>query len=145
MNARQRVVTLTLLSLVLAGNCLNLFTARQNAIRIAAAASEAADSEANTGLEPDAGEITVTKACNPDGTEHDLEQCERLHINWASEKELQQRLPGIGPVLAKRIIEKRKERFFIEAKDLLAVPGIGQKRLAQIEPLICFALPDAAD
>lgn len=85
-------------------------------------------------------ELVVAKAYNADGTEHDFQQCKLLHINWADGKELQE-LPGIGPALAGRIMEKRMERFFVEVKDLLLVPGIGEKRLAQIKPLICVAIP----
>lgn len=153
MSARQRVLTLILIFLVLFGNCVNLFIARQRAISIVKAAeppqNAAENSDANEpivgiGQDSEQEAVIVTRAFNADGTEHDLQQCKLLHINWATEKELQQ-LPGIGPVLAKRIIEKRTERFFVEFKDLLAVPGIGEKRLAQIKPQICVAIPHVAD
>jgi competence protein ComEA len=59
-----------------------------------------------------------------------------LDINRADATALQS-LPGIGPSLAGRIIAHREARGrFRQATDLLAVPGIGPKRFAQIEPWI---------
>jgi competence protein ComEA len=49
-----------------------------------------------------------------------------------------QTLPGIGPIYAERIIIARREQPFMEKRDLLRVSGIGEKRLAQIEDLICL-------
>lgn len=60
----------------------------------------------------------------------------RLNVNTATAPELE-RLPGIGPSLAQAIIEYREDNGpFQEPKDLLAVPGIGPGKLAQIEDLI---------
>jgi len=55
-----------------------------------------------------------------------------LNLNAASQKELEA-LPGIGPVLARAIIDYR-ERFgpFKKIEDLLNVSGIGEKILARI-------------
>lgn len=51
-------------------------------------------------------------------------------------------LPAIGPALAGRIIEYRERHGpFRRPEDLLAVPGIGPKLLAEIEPLVAW--PDA--
>ncbi len=48
-------------------------------------------------------------------------------------------LDGIGPVLADRLIEWRKEHGrFRNGDDLLAVRGIGPKKLAKILPQITF-------
>lgn len=63
--------------------------------------------------------------------------CPLVHVNTAGMAELQT-LPGIGPVYAERIIIARKEQPFLEKRDLLRVSGIGEKRLAQIENLICL-------
>ncbi|NUO18536.1 ComEA family DNA-binding protein [bacterium] len=53
-----------------------------------------------------------------------------ININTANEIELE-RLPGIGPVLAARIIEERETGGpFISADDLERVPGIGEKKIA---------------
>ncbi|HHY14714.1 MAG TPA: helix-hairpin-helix domain-containing protein [Firmicutes bacterium] len=56
-----------------------------------------------------------------------------------------QSLPGIGPVLAERIIIARREKVFLEIRDLLRVSGIGEKRLAQIADLICLYIPRDAE
>ena len=58
-----------------------------------------------------------------------------LNVNRASATELT-RLPGIGPVLAERIIEYRTTQPFAQVDDLLRVNGIGPKRLETIRPLI---------
>jgi DNA uptake protein ComE-like DNA-binding protein len=55
-----------------------------------------------------------------------------IDINSASQGELES-LPGIGPTLARRIIEGRPYRA---VDDLLRVKGIGEKRLAEIRGLV---------
>jgi len=60
----------------------------------------------------------------------------KIHLNMATEKELES-LPGIGPVLAKRIVEYRKMHGpFRRIEDLLKVSGIGAKRFEQIRSYI---------
>lgn len=54
----------------------------------------------------------------------------KIDINAATEKELRT-LPGIGPVMAARIIAARP---FRSADDLRRVSGIGDKKYAQIRP-----------
>ncbi len=59
-----------------------------------------------------------------------------INLNSATMKELM-KLPGIGEVLAERIIAKRKELGgFKSVEDLLEVKGIGEKKLAKIKPLV---------
>ena len=59
-----------------------------------------------------------------------------LDINRATVQELQA-LPGIGEVLARRVVEQRKARgSFRAVEDLLEVKGIGEKRLNSLRPLI---------
>lgn len=60
----------------------------------------------------------------------------KININFASEKELES-LPGIGPSLAKRIVEYReKNGLFKSLEDLEKVRGIGEKKIEQIKDLI---------
>jgi comEA protein len=59
-----------------------------------------------------------------------------IDLNAATSDELQQ-LPGIGPVIADRILEYRKKSGpFRRVEDLVAVRGISQKRLAKIKPYV---------
>lgn len=59
-----------------------------------------------------------------------------VDINRGSVEELR-RLPGIGPVLAERVIQYRREHGkFASIRDIQNVKGIGVKRFAQLEPYI---------
>jgi endonuclease YncB( thermonuclease family) len=55
---------------------------------------------------------------------------DKLDINTATEKELRT-IPGIGPVMARRIIDARP---FKNADELKKVEGIGDKKYAQVRP-----------
>lgn len=60
----------------------------------------------------------------------------RIDINTASQTELES-LPGIGPVLAQRIIAYRQEHgAFARSEDIVAVPGIGEATYERIKNLI---------
>ena len=55
-----------------------------------------------------------------------------VRINAASAGDLEQ-LPGVGPVLAERIATYREDNGpFVVVEDLLAVPGIGEAKLAAL-------------
>ena len=56
-----------------------------------------------------------------------------VDVNRASAQELQ-RLPGIGPALAKRIVAARREGPFTSLDDLLRVSGIGPQKLGRLRP-----------
>ncbi len=56
----------------------------------------------------------------------------KIHINTADEKKLDE-LPGIGPVMAKRIVEYRNEHGpFGSVEDLAKVRGIGEEKVAKL-------------
>lgn len=60
----------------------------------------------------------------------------KINLNTANAAELE-RLPRIGPAMAKRIIEFRTTRGpFRHIDDLDAVPGIGPRTLEQLRPLV---------
>jgi len=60
-----------------------------------------------------------------------------VDINRASAEELA-KLPGIGPKLAKEIVEYRaKHGPFRRVEDLLIIPGIGTKKWKALRPHVC--------
>jgi competence ComEA-like helix-hairpin-helix protein len=56
----------------------------------------------------------------------------RINVNTATAAELEA-LPGIGPVIARRIVEGRPYR---SVEELERVKGIGKKRLEEMRPLV---------
>lgn len=58
-----------------------------------------------------------------------------LNINKATVQELVS-LPGIGAVIAKRIVEYREAKPFASVDELLEVKGIGEKKLAKLRELV---------
>lgn len=62
-----------------------------------------------------------------------------LNINTATVEQLQQ-IPGIGAVLAQRIVDYREEfGLFRSTDELLEVNGIGEKTLAALRPYITIS------
>lgn len=58
-----------------------------------------------------------------------------VNLNTAGQVELE-RLPGVGPKTAQKIIRYRDQQVFRSVDDLRHVPGIGDKRLATLRPLV---------
>jgi competence protein ComEA len=60
----------------------------------------------------------------------------RIAINTADVTALEA-LPGVGPVLAQRIVEHRNRNGpFAVVEDLLDVPGIGEAKLAALREMV---------
>jgi competence ComEA-like helix-hairpin-helix protein len=55
----------------------------------------------------------------------------QLNINEATVAQLVE-LPGIGPVLAERILSARQKKPFRRVEDLLRVKGLGRKRFSKL-------------
>lgn len=87
-------------------------------------APEAADSAAEP-VDPAESTVTMPSEANP------------LNLNAATQAELEL-LPGIGPALSQAILDYRAEFGpFQTTEQLMEVPGIGEKRFAAVEQLIC--------
>ena len=64
---------------------------------------------------------------------------EKIDPNLATFEELK-KLPGIGDMLAKRIVDKRQDMMFLDENDLQKVSGIGKKTASKIAPFLKFPL-----
>ncbi len=51
-------------------------------------------------------------------------------------------LPGIGEHLAGEIVAARERCPFTYLEDLGTIPGIGEKRLEALRPLVCISSPE---
>ena len=81
-------------------------------------------------------EPTVQKVKNTEPTEQTSTVSFPISINQAGKEEFMA-LPGIGEILAERILDFREEYGnFSSVEELLNVEGIGKKRLEEILDLI---------
>src|SRR5258707_3725352 len=66
-----------------------------------------------------------------------------VNINTATSEELQQ-VPGIGPATAEKILQMRKSYgAFKSVDDLLAIRGLGTKRLEKMRKYLTVGKPAA--
>lgn len=69
------------------------------------------------------------------GMETNTQESGKININTASETDLQS-LPGIGEVIAGRIVEYRNTTRFKSIEDILDVSGIGEAKFKSIKDFI---------
>jgi competence protein ComEA len=68
-----------------------------------------------------------------------------LNLNTATTAELE-KLPGIGPAVAARIVEYRqKNGAFKKIEDLMNVRGIAEKTFLRLKPLITVVPPKTTE
>jgi len=78
----------------------------------------------------------ATSRSDPDGPAGPAGPAEQISVNTAAAPELE-RLPGIGPVLAQRIVEYREQYGpFQRLEDLLEVEGIGPSKLENLQEYV---------
>jgi len=108
-----------------------------DAVVAAGGATRAADLTAiNLAARVRAGERIIVPETQPEGASSGQASESGIDLNLANAKELET-LPGVGPVLAQRIVAFRTERgLFIAVEDLLDVPGIGEAKLAMMRDAI---------
>ncbi|MGA6829021.1 ComEA family DNA-binding protein [Nitrospira sp. NS4] len=77
-----------------------------------------------------------------------LNEPQRIDLNRASLEDIEQ-LPGVGPVLARRVVAYRTSMGpFHKVEDLRGVKGIGQKKLERLRRLVTvvpLAEPDKGE
>lgn len=78
---------------------------------------------------------SAAKAYGKNATDKRDGSAGRVRINSASASELQ-RLPGVGPTLAQRIVAERSRGRFASAEDLLRVSGIGKAKLEKMRAYV---------
>lgn len=89
---------------------------------------------------PPASAHTATKPSKGSGSSRGgkivVDSGEQIALNTATEADLE-RLPGVGPSMAGRILAYRKAAVrFEKVEDLMQVTGIGPKKFAKIAPLV---------
>ena len=85
--------------------------------------------------DPSSGE--AESAAESDAPIWEPSETKPVNINTASQAQLEM-LPGIGPALAESILSYRTDFGpFVTTEQLMEVPGIGEKRYAAVEKLIC--------
>lgn len=148
----ERIVALTLVGAFLLGLGIRLFSGDGPAIPRFDYSAADAEFSSRSGATPPGGPAGATRApVGMDGSGRTVPPVPsaagrtgrtnaaqlRVDLNRATKSELMS-LPGVGDVIAERIILYREERgAFAGVNDLLKVKGIGKKKLEHISPF-CF-------
>jgi competence ComEA-like helix-hairpin-helix protein len=85
--------------------------------------------------------LALTVAINPSALAKKKPPAHPININTAGTTELQQ-VPGIGPSTAQKILDTRKSYgAFKSVDDLLAIKGIGPKKLEKMRKYLTIGKP----
>ena len=125
MNRRERAVVLLVVATFLAGTGILQY----KKMRLARQAAR--------------NPVAVVQDSGPGRPQDSVAGPQPVDLNQATQRQLDL-LPGIGPVLAGRIIEYRQRHGgFHSIGELRAVSGIGSKRYASLKDLVVVGLPDS--
>jgi competence protein ComEA len=93
----------------------------------------------------DSGSQDISDEDTGSDSDQDEASQQRVDINTAS-PEMLETLSGIGPVLARRIIQCREEKGpFATIDDIIRVPGIGPVKLNKLRDRIKASSPEPQD
>jgi comEA protein len=85
--------------------------------------------------------LVLTVAINPAATAKKKPPAHPINLNTATATDLQQ-VPGIGPSTAQKILDTRKSYgAFKSVDDLLAIKGIGPKKLEKMRKYLTVGKP----
>ena len=91
--------------------------------------------------EADLSGISLVRICKPNDVivipEKEKIEIKKVSINSGTREQLMS-LPRIGPSMAEKIIEYRKEHTFQTLEDLMEVKGIGPKMFEKLKEFICL-------
>lgn len=95
-------------------------------------------SDINGYPDPELAKNIDTSTANSDSTTQRFNKTDKLppgvkvNINTASQR-LLEKIPGVGPAIAKRIIEHRNQNKFTTIEDIKDVKGIGEKKFEKMK------------
>ncbi len=139
----QRRIILALIAIILIGISLKLVDRQRQAVQFDIKGFldgykhtiEVDTSRPN--IEASTNALIQPKEIEP-GDSTAIEPVSVVNINTADISQIQ-KLPGIGPVLAQRIVDYRDSiGHYEKPEDLLGVAGIGEKKLLKMEPFLTF-------
>ena len=89
-------------------------------------------------LESDEVESQPEENLNTKSNTSSNDRSTKVNINTASAEKLDEKLPGIGPEIAKRIVEYRNSvGKFKSIEEIMNVSGIGEKIFEKFKDVIC--------
>jgi len=138
---KERLLIAVLLCALLAGILVSIF--KQRASFVESSALSGKDSIVIYQLQnlPARASTGAGAPISKDVDKTSVNKYQLIDINTANTIQLEE-LPGIGPKLAKRIVEYREKHGLFQSKEsLIEVEGIGEKRLNKIRDLITLSIP----